>query len=572
MQKWIRYMQRYVKEGIMTRDTYGDWCVPPEDLRLIHTNDAMRMTPGDYIGTAYFIKELKMMARFARLLDQDEDALQYEREARGMKKAFNDRFLDKNMVRYTNNTVTANVLALAFDLVPGKYRGQIIDNLLQKILGEFDGHVGNGIIGGQWLMRTLTETGHADVAWLLATQDTYPGWGYMVKQGATTIWELWNGDHGDPGMNSGNHVMLLGDLIIWFYEYLAGIRPDADDPGFKHIFLKPVIPGGLSRVDASYRSAYGLIESHWTAGDAGFDWKVSIPPNTYATLYIPTKNREIIREGSTPAQGSRYLHFKGWEKNYAVFEAGSGTYHFHTDGVIPVRTKTYLPTPVITPPDTTVEKGTLIRARITCRDKKATLRYTWDGQDPDTLFNAYLYTHPVKITRSLVLKARAFRKGFHPSVTASVSYDFVDPAVNGIRWYLYRGLYRRLPDLSGMKPVAEGRTYHISLKGLPLPHEKFVLRFEGYILIPEAGEYTFFTSSNDGSTLYIDDQLVVNNDGEHGTRQLSGTIRLRPGLHPLRTEYFQSGGSQNLEVFYKSGKIPYRPVPGSVLFLEKPKN
>ena len=572
MQKWIRYMQRYVKEGIMTRDTYGDWCVPPEDLRLIHTNDAMRMTPGDYIGTAYFIKELKMMARFARLLDQDEDALQYEREARGMKKAFNDRFLDKNMVRYTNNTVTANVLALAFDLVPGKYRGQIIDNLLQKILGEFDGHVGNGIIGGQWLMRTLTETGHADVAWLLATQDTYPGWGYMVKQGATTIWELWNGDHGDPGMNSGNHVMLLGDLIIWFYEYLAGIRPDPDNPGFKHILMKPVIPDGLSRVDASYRSAYGRIESHWTTDDQGFHWAITLPPNTFATLYIPTKDREEVREGNTPAKDSRYLHFKGREGHYVLFEAGSGTYHFHSKGVNKIKTKRYLPTPLIIPPDTTVEKGTILHTRITCREPKATLRYTWDGQEPDTLFNSYLYTGPVTVSRSMVLKARAFRKGFHPSVTATVSYDFVDPAVNGIRWYLYRGLYRKLPDLTGKKPVAEGRSYHISLEGLPVPHEKFVLRFEGYIAIPQAGEYTFSTSSNDGSKLFIDDHLVVNNDGEHGTRQLSGSVQLPPGLHRIRVEYFQSGGSQNLEVFYQSDNIPYQHIPGSVLYLKNPRH
>jgi hypothetical protein len=421
-------------------------------------------------------------------------------------------------------------------------------------------------------MRTLTETGHADVAWLLATQDTYPGWGYMVKQGATTIWELWNGDHGDPGMNSGNHVMLLGDLIIWFYEYLAGIRPDPDNPGFKHILMKPLIPDGLSRVDASYRSAYGVIESHWTTDSLGFHWKVTLPANTFATLYIPTKERGEVREGTSPAGESRYLHFKGWEKEYAVFEAAGGTYHFHTAGVHRIKTKRYLPTPVITPSDTTVKKGTVIHARITCRDEKATLRYTWDGQDPDTLFNAYLYTGPVKVTRSMVLKARAFRKGFHPSVTASVNYDFVDPAVNGIHWSLYRGLYRKLPDLSGRKAVAEGRTYHISLEGLPVPREKFVLRFEGFIRIPRFGEYTFFTSSNDGSNLYIDDHLVVNNDGEHGTRRLSGAIHLTPGMHRIRVEYFQSGGSQNLEVFYRSDNIPYQPVPGSVLFLENPRH
>jgi hypothetical protein len=315
----------------------------------------------------------------------------------------------------------------------------------------------------------------------------------------------------------------------------------------------------------------GRNEATWTTDSLGFHWKVTLPANTFATLYIPTRERGEVREGASLARESRYLHFKGREKEYAVFEAAGGTYHFHTAGVHRVKTKRYLPTPVITPSDTTVEKGTVIQARITCRDEKATLRYTWDGQDPDTLFNAYLYTGPVTVTRSMVLKARAFRKGLHPSVTASVSYDFVDPAVNGIHWYLYRGLYRKVPDLSGKKPVAEGRTYHISLEGLPVPREKFVLRFEGFIRIPRAGEYTFFTSSNDGSNLYIDDHLVVNNDGEHGSRRLSGEIHLTPGPHRIRVEYFQSGGSRNLEVFYRSDIIPYQSVPGSVLYLKNPR-
>ncbi len=88
-------------------------------------------------------------------------------------------------------------------------------------------------------MRALSDNGRPDVAYTIATQKTYPGWGYMVEKGATTIWELWNGDTADPAMNSGNHVMLVGDLGIWLYEYLAGIRPDPEQPGFKHILIRP---------------------------------------------------------------------------------------------------------------------------------------------------------------------------------------------------------------------------------------------------------------------------------------------------------------------------------------------
>jgi len=267
MQKWIEHMSRFLNNGIMPKDTYGDWCVPPEDLTLINSSDPARITSSEYIGTAYFYYELKMMEKFARLQDKGNDAEGYSKTAEEMKIAFNKRFLDKNEVKYSNNTCTANILALAFDLVPDEYRDQIVDKLIQKIISDNGGHVGNGIIGGQWLMRTLTENGHADVAYMLASQSTYPGWGYMVNHGATTIWELWNGDHGDPGMNSGNHVMLLGDLIIWYYENLAGIKADPEIPAFRHIIMKPYVLGDLTNVDASFNSIYGKIK-------ANGNWKI----------------------------------------------------------------------------------------------------------------------------------------------------------------------------------------------------------------------------------------------------------------------------------------------------------
>ena len=260
MAKWITYMSQFLMNGIMPKDTYGDWCVPPEDLKLIHTSDPARTTSSEYIGTAYFYYELRMMANFASLLGKKDEAQRYSKTADEIKEAFNKKFLDTKHIKYSNNSHTVNILALAFDLVPEKYKSKIINNLLEKILGESESHVGNGIIGGQWLM---TKNGHADVAYLLASQTTYPSWGYMVKQGATTIWELWNGDKGDPAMNSGNHVMLLGDFIIWLYENLAGIKPDKNNTGFKHFIMKPYVLGDLSFVNSSYNSINGKIISAW---------------------------------------------------------------------------------------------------------------------------------------------------------------------------------------------------------------------------------------------------------------------------------------------------------------------
>ena len=177
-------------------------------------------------------------------------------------------------------------------------------------------------------MRVLTDNGRADLAYTIATQNDYPSWGYMVAQGATTIWELWNGDTADPAMNSGNHVMLVGDLVIWLYENLAGIKPDPEQPGFKHVLMRPEPVGDLSFVRATHHSPFGLISSEWQRGRTGFRWTVEVPVNSTATLYVPARNEADVKEGRRPASKARGLKFLRMEGDRAVFSAGSGRYTF----------------------------------------------------------------------------------------------------------------------------------------------------------------------------------------------------------------------------------------------------
>ncbi|NIA31840.1 MAG: family 78 glycoside hydrolase catalytic domain, partial [Actinobacteria bacterium] len=294
MKKWIRHMRQYLQDGIMPRDTYGDWCVPPVDLKAIHTSDPNRTTSGEFIGTAYFYHELELMQRFATLLHKTVDADSFRSLADKMKTAFNEKFLDKTHVRYGNNSQTSNVLALRFGLVPKKYRERVFENLLEKIMGESKGHIGTGLIGCQWLMRVLTNNGRPDIAYTLAAQNTYPSWGYMVGHGATTIWELWNGDTGDPAMNSHNHVMLLGDLIVWLYEDLAGIKADPEKPAFKHIVMRPQPVGDLQFVNADFHSMSGQVKSEWKIKNKKFHWNVSIPANTMAKVFIPATGENVV--------------------------------------------------------------------------------------------------------------------------------------------------------------------------------------------------------------------------------------------------------------------------------------
>ena len=564
MQKWIQHMNQFVVNGLMTKDTYGDWCVPPEDVKLILSSDPQRITSAEYIGTAYFYYELRLMEKFARLLSKKSEAEEYFKSAAAMKIAFNDRFLDKNEVKYSNNTCTANILALAFNLVPDEYRAKIVDKLLQKILGENEGHVGNGIIGGQWLMRVLTENGHGDVAYTLASQSTYPGWGYMVKRGATTIWELWNGDYGDPGMNSGNHVMLLGDLIIWYYENLAGIKADSDSPAFRHIIMKPCILGDLTYADATYNSIYGKIKSGWRLEKDHFTWHVTIPANTTATVYVPTLGKEEVMEGNKLASSVEGIKFVKWDDNRAVFEIKSGAYSFTSKGAIKMVSRPYIPTPSITPKDTILKAGNKLQVKIACKDSSAVIRYTTDGSEVNE--QSPVYTGTLEISCNTMVLAQAFAEGSHSSNQVKAIYNYVDPNKNGISWTLFTGPFMKIPDFSQLKPVAKGELFQFGVKKIDAPKYNFGVQLKSFIQIDKAGEYTFYISSNDGSKLYINDQLLIDNDGEHGVKEMSSSLFLKPGRHPIRADYFQSGGGTALFVGYSSAEIRYQPIPESILF------
>ncbi len=566
MQKWMKHMEQYVKDGIMTRDTYGDWCSPPADPKLIHTVDPLRTTSSEYIGTTYFYAEYKLMAKFATLLGKSQDAEEYLKKAAAMKEAFNRYFFDKNNAQYSNNSHTVNILALTFDLVPDEHKKQIEERLLEKILGESNEHVGNGIVGGQWLMRTLTSTGHADVAYTLAAQHTYPSWGYMVEKGATTIWELWNGDTGDPGMNSGNHVMLLGDLIIWLYEDLAGIKANPEIPAFKHTVMKPNVVGDLTFVDASYKSIYGKIKSSWKTEDGKFSWDITIPANTTATIYVPVlKDESEVQESGKKATGAEGVEFVKMEGDRAVFRIVSGTYSFTSDGARKSRTAKYTTTPIISPKDTVLAKGDKIAVSINCSDESSVIYYTLDGKNPDE--TSAIYKEPIVISGKTTVKARAYKKGDNPSMQTIAIYDFIDREKNGVTWNVYRGDFKKMPDFSKMKPKFSGTTYSFSLnKDVKTPERFFGLRFKSKIKIDKTGLYKFYTSSNDGSKLYVDGKLIVDNDGLHGPVQKSGTVQLTKGLHDIMVDYFQGGGSKVLMVFYSSEDVEYRPIPGSVLF------
>ena len=330
MKKWIEHERGYLQDGLMPKDIYADWCVPPEDPKLIHSKDPARVTNHTLIATAYYYHLLRLMAGYARMLDQPADATGYEGLAEQVDAAFQKRFFKPATGVYDNATQTSSVLPLFFHLAPAEDRAALLASLANNIEHVTDGHVGTGLVGAQFLMRTLTDNGRADLAYEIATQPTYPGWGYMVSKGATTVWELWNGDTADPAMNSGNHVMQIGDLGVWMYEYLAGIRPDPANPGFRHILIHPYPAGDLTFVKASHESLYGKIATSWKRDGGAFTLEVSIPPNTSATVWLPAKDAASVTESGHPVARARSVKFLRTEGDAALFEIESGDYVFRT--------------------------------------------------------------------------------------------------------------------------------------------------------------------------------------------------------------------------------------------------
>lgn len=328
MKKWMLYMwNTYREDDLVLRDLYGDWCVPPESVDIIWTQDPNRITDGGLLASAYYYYCLGLMEGYADMLGFSEDAVKFKSIAQKVLTAFNNRFYNSKTKSYSNNTVTANLLPLSFGMVPAGDREAVFSNIKDRFT-EFNNHMNTGIIGGMWLMRGLSDNGASELAYKLATNTTYPSWGYMVEQGATTIWELWNGDAANPMMNSGNHQMLLGDLIVWYFEYLAGIKTDGSAVAFKKVIMDPIFPEGLDFVKASVNTKYGLVKSEWHRGEEALVWDITIPANATARVTLPAIDKEKILESENPLMEGLLENATQDTAGKVVLNIGSGSYHF----------------------------------------------------------------------------------------------------------------------------------------------------------------------------------------------------------------------------------------------------
>lgn len=322
---WMqRVEQGMMQDGVVVRDVYGDWCMPPESKELINSQDPERITDGAVLATTVYYDCLGKMAEMGEQLGLEADVHYYNKLRKSIKEAYNRKFFNPATAQYSNNTVTANLLSLELGLVPEGYEERVLGNIIDVTERKFDSHVSCGVLGIQHLMRALTRRGHTDLAMKIVGQHTFPSYGYMIDHGATTIWELWNGDTANPAMNSGNHVMLLGDLLLWYYEDLAGIRQMDGTQGYRHLDMRPCFPQQLHHVKASYRSVSGLIRSEWQKDGNHLTWQIEVPANTQARLTIPSRFRVF------PCTG-KGIHKVAEQDGCTIIEVGSGKYKFETE-------------------------------------------------------------------------------------------------------------------------------------------------------------------------------------------------------------------------------------------------
>jgi alpha-L-rhamnosidase len=273
----------------------------------------------EFASTAAYFHSAKLLSRIAAVLGKPDDARAYADLARRIGDRLNQRFFDGATGLYGPDTQTAPAMALQLGFAPADKRALVLDGLVKNIQRR-GGHLSTGIVGTFYLPYALGDNGRADLALKVLTAEGYPGYVQMIRSGASTVWEQWD------GINSLNHPA-LGCVGAWFYQALAGIRPDPDQSGFKRIVLQPQ-PAGLTWARASYRSIRGRIVSDWRIGGGVFTWNIVVPANTRALVYVPVGESGAVRESGKDASRAAGVKYLGRRDGATIYELGSGRYCF----------------------------------------------------------------------------------------------------------------------------------------------------------------------------------------------------------------------------------------------------
>jgi len=313
MKRYVDFMTRMASTHIVSFGL-GDWCPPESQDGYGHA------CPIPLTSTGYYYANCRLLARTAELLGHAEDAVHYSALAEEIKIAFNRTFYNSATGQYASGDPTAQGCALFQGLVEAHEEKKVLAQLLAALAAK-DFHPWFGILGAKYVLNALSECGHPEIAYALATQTTYPSWGDWIAQGATTLWESWE------GTTSRNHIM-FGDISAWMFKTLAGIAPDPAQPGFRHINLHPHPITGLSAATGVHQGPFGEIISAWVVEDEHFILNVCVPANSFATLTLPTMDAAAVTEHGHVLTHVEGITNQGTSPDGLVLSLVAGKYRF----------------------------------------------------------------------------------------------------------------------------------------------------------------------------------------------------------------------------------------------------
>lgn len=287
------------------------------------------------LGTAVWAQDVRMMAEMAAAIGRDADAAEYAALYQDVRDAFTKAFVAQDGT-VLGGSQTGYALALGMGLVTDPQLQQKAGAKFVAKLALTDNHLRTGFVGTPWLLPALSAIGRDDLAYTMLEKDTYPSWGYEIKNGATTVWERWNsiqpdGSFGPVDMNSFNHYA-YGAVADWMHQHIAGISPL--EPGYKRSRVAPTIGGGLTEGAGTLQTVYGELSDSWKQTGDGLTMDVTVPVNTTAEVHVPATSRWAVTEGGRPVAEAPGIRFLRMEDGAAVFEVGSGSYAFGIDPVL----------------------------------------------------------------------------------------------------------------------------------------------------------------------------------------------------------------------------------------------
>ena len=297
--------------------------------RCIGDHESLDPKPIALVATAQFHQAASMVAGFAERLGLAEDAVRYDHMAREIRDAFVARFLSPGTGVFDSGTQAAQATALFMGLVPEEERQAAINRMVEAVIDDHDGHIAAGIFGTKYLLRMLTETGHADVAYAMVNQPDFPGWRHMMSNGATTLWETWAQS---DNVYSQNHPM-FGSVSEWLFRCLGGINPADDAVGFDRVRIAPFFAPDLDWVESRYDSVRGPLSVRWERKGAGVELSLQVPAGMIAEVHLQEMRASMVMESGHPITQSTDVDILRDDLSGAMeMGLGSGTWVFEFPG------------------------------------------------------------------------------------------------------------------------------------------------------------------------------------------------------------------------------------------------